>query len=323
MRPEIARILERNAERIFAIAHALEDEGRAIEYLHVGEERLHLLPARIAAAPQIDQHRHRRVGGAGIGRIRERDLAFVFRIEQIGPGLRSLVRRQRLRVLQDDEQVQVVPDPEIVGVAIFGGYGVDILRRIGREISPVRFQERAGDAPDDVALRPVLLGLYALDDHAGAGRYHVDLNTGLLAEGRGGELVERAFVRCIDNKLLLRMRDSGHGQRRARQGENGELAESIDGHRCLRAHRLRRARQVPQGSCVEHAAAAAAGARAWWYVARGRAPVSRSTAAGARIRADRRPWTAPDSYGRYCPRFRAARSHPAHSPGCARARPCP
>src|SRR5208282_4708879 len=111
--------------------------------------------------------------------------------------------------------MHVVADPEIVGVAELGRYGIEVDGLVGREIGLVGLQERAAHAPHHVALGPVLLGLDALEDDARAGRDRLDLDASLLAEGLEGEIVERVVVRRVDDDLLFCAR-----ARRARR--NGE-----------------------------------------------------------------------------------------------------
>src|SRR5258708_3571285 len=118
--PEIPGVFQRDAERVFAIADALEHQRGAVQHLEIGEELLHPLPALVAAAPLIDEQGRVGEGGARIGRIGEGDLALPFGLEQILPALRSLLGRQLLGVLQDDEKLQVVADPQIAGVAELG-----------------------------------------------------------------------------------------------------------------------------------------------------------------------------------------------------------
>ena len=102
--------------------------------------------------------------------------------------------------------MQVGADPAVLRVAEFGRDRVLVLRGVGVEILHVGLQQRAADAPDDVALRPVLLGFDALDDDAGAGRDDIGLNAGRLGELGGDELVQRRVVRGIDDDALLRLR---------------------------------------------------------------------------------------------------------------------
>ncbi len=95
--------------------------------------------------------------------------------------------------------MEVVADPQIVGIAVLGRDGVDILRMVGREIRGVALQQRAADTPDDVALRALLLRADALHEDARTGRDRLDRDAGLLGEGREDELVEHALIGVVDH----------------------------------------------------------------------------------------------------------------------------
>ena len=79
--------------------------------------------------------------------------------------------------------MEVVADPEIVGIAKFGRRRVLVLRGIGREQRLVGLQQRAADAPDDVAQRLFASRGDAAEQHARAGLDGFDLDAGLLGEG--------------------------------------------------------------------------------------------------------------------------------------------
>ena len=101
--------------------------------------------------------------------------------------------------------MEVVADPQIVGIAIFGRRGVLVLGSIGLEQRLVGLQQRAADAPDDIAQRPRLLGLQAADHHARSRGDRLDLDAGLLLEGAEHQVVQSAVVGRIDHDLLLRL----------------------------------------------------------------------------------------------------------------------
>src|SRR5215207_2842458 len=88
-RPKRTGIFERHPERVLAIADPLEHERRAVQHPRVGEQRLELRPAGVAAAPLLDEHGRVRIGGAGIRRVGEGDLALVFWVEEVAPALRA------------------------------------------------------------------------------------------------------------------------------------------------------------------------------------------------------------------------------------------
>src|SRR5436190_56622 len=77
--PQIARVFERDAEAIFAVADTLEDKRGAVKHPGVADQLCDLVPAGIATAPQIDEHRDVRIGRPRIGRIGEGDVAFPLR----------------------------------------------------------------------------------------------------------------------------------------------------------------------------------------------------------------------------------------------------
>ena len=89
-----------------------------------------------------------------------------------------------------------------------------VLRRIGREQRLVGAQQRAADAPDDVAERALLLGVHAAEHDAGAGLDLLHLDAGLLLERLEHVAIEVGVVRRIDDHLALTERRTGERDRR-------------------------------------------------------------------------------------------------------------
>src|SRR5580700_11138328 len=100
----------------------------------------------------------------------------------------------------------------MVGVEEIGRDRRNLGRHVRREIGLVGLQQRTAHAPDDVALRIVLLGLDALHQHARAGGDGLDLDSRLLGEGVEDEIVQGAVVGGIDDELLLRLRTVHSGE---------------------------------------------------------------------------------------------------------------
>ena len=178
----------------------------------------------------VDEHGDGRIRGPRVGGIGEGDLALPFGVEQIGPRLGALILGEHLGVLQDHQQVQIVADPEVGRLTVFGGRRVVVLRQIRGEVLLVGLQQRPADAPDDVAARPVLLRLDALDDDARAGGYGLDSDAGLLREGGEYQLVQRVVIRRVDDDLLLRLDLGAEAQACERQQRKAKRAKWSNFH---------------------------------------------------------------------------------------------
>ncbi len=114
--------------------------------------------------------------------------------------------------------MQVGADPAVLRIAELGRDRVLVLGGIGIEVLGVGLQQRAADAPHQVALRPALLALQALDHHARARRDHVHRDAARLLELRRDQLVERRVVRGVEDHALLRAGEASPAEKRGRAG---------------------------------------------------------------------------------------------------------
>ena len=85
-------------------------------------------------------------------------------------------------------------EPQSVRVAEHRRHGIPVLERIGREQRLVGAQQRAADAPDDIAERALAFGGDPAEHDAGAGLDRLDLDAGFLGEGLEHEAVEVEII---------------------------------------------------------------------------------------------------------------------------------
>src|SRR3954447_12024330 len=116
-------------DRAFALYHLLRRVGGRL-HLHylLLSELLQIIPAEIAA--DLIGHRHDRAAIAG---MRLDDLAFPFRVEQIGETFRRVLGLDELRVVLDRRQREPVGRVKPIRIAIVGRVFRDIGRDVGSE----------------------------------------------------------------------------------------------------------------------------------------------------------------------------------------------
>ena len=130
-------------DRAFALRHLFRRVGGRL-HLHdlLLSELLQIVPAEIAA--DLIGHGHDRAAIAG---MRLDDLAFPFRVEQIGKAFRRVLGLDELRVVLDRRQREAVGGVKPVRVAIVGRIFRDIGRARRREPALLSSRRTAPSCP--------------------------------------------------------------------------------------------------------------------------------------------------------------------------------